>query len=499
VRLPAGIVTTGFLGPDRVVASWIDFNGRDRNGETVLFDARSLERIRTMSRGFEGVALDGRHTVAVPSFEGEISLLDVRTGRARMLQGRHEGDITDLMFSPDGRTLVSSGGDDGRIMLWDVATGQERETLRGHSGRAFGPVFTPDGTQLFSVGLDSSIIAWDVTGARRLGRAFEPGGPPPEQATEPSLDPVAGRGGGTYYVPTNDGRITFWRASDLTPARPPVDLGAPIDLAAAPDRRTLAALNRDGELVLLDESGAIRSRRRVGPRQPVPAQIAFHPGGRLLAVAQERGVALLDARSGAPSGAPLAVEGVTGVAFSPDGGRLSLSTSDGHVELWNVERRRRVYQRQPLGFNVYAVDYSPDGTLIAAGDDDGYLRFLDARTGDQVGAALRAHDGPVVRTGFSPDGRTVFSSGTDSAVSLWDVGSHQQIGSPLPVGQGSVFATFTDDGASLLATSDRGRAVVWSVDPAAWNARACAVAGRTLTPAEWTTFLPERPYSPACD
>ena len=42
-----------------------------------------------------------------------------------------------------------------------------------------------------------------------------------------------------------------------------------MDLAAAPDHRTLAALTRGGELVLLDESGAIRSRRRVGPRQPV--------------------------------------------------------------------------------------------------------------------------------------------------------------------------------------------------------------------------------------
>ena len=121
----------------------------------MLLDAGNLERVRTMPRGFDSIAVDGRRNVAVPAVDGEISLFDTRTGRARVLQGRHEGDITDLAFSPDGRALVSSGGDDGRIIVWDVASGQERETMTGHSGRAFGPVFTPDGTKLFTVGLDN--------------------------------------------------------------------------------------------------------------------------------------------------------------------------------------------------------------------------------------------------------------------------------------------------------------------------------------------------------
>ena len=298
VALPAGWVTTGYLGPGRVVASWIDFNGRDRDGATVLLDAGNLERVRTMSRGFDSIAVDGRRNVAVPAVDGEIRLFDTRTGHVRALQGRHEGDITDLAFSPDGRALVSSGGDDGRIIVWDVASGQEREAMTGHSGRAFGPVFTPDGTKLFTVGFDSSIIAWDVTGTDRLGRAFETGGSRPPEGVDSSLDPVAGRGGRTYYVPTNDGRITFWSADDLTPVRSPLDLGAPLHLVGAPDGRTLAAATSDGEIVLLDESGGVRARRRIGPAQPAPARLAFQPGGRLLAAATEQEVALLDARTG---------------------------------------------------------------------------------------------------------------------------------------------------------------------------------------------------------
>ena len=383
-------------------------------------------------------------------------------------------------------------------MVWDVASGQEREEMTGHSGRAFGPVFSPDGTKLFTVGLDSSIIAWDVTGTNRLGRAFDTGGSRPPEGVDSSLDPVAGRGGRTFYAPTNDGRITFWRAQDLSPARSPLDLGAPMDLAGAPDGQTLAAATSDGELVLLDESGKVTARRRIGPAQPTPGRLVFQPGGRLLAVATEQGVALLDARTGRRRGAPLNAKAATAIAFSRDGSRLALGTASGSVEVWDVARNRRLYGSNVSGFTVFDVDFSPDGKIIVAGGDDGYLRFVDARTGNQIAGSVRAHDGFVLRTGFSPDGRMIYSTGSDSVVSLWDVRTHKQIGRPLPVGQGWVFATFTGDGSSLLATSDSGRAVVWSVDPSDWAARACAIAGRTLTEAEWATFLPERAYSPAC-
>ena len=501
VRLPAGMVTTRFLGPRRVVASWIDFDGRDRDGATALFDARSLDRIRTMSRGFEHVAVDGRRFVAFPRFDGGIDLLDVRTGGTRTLEGTHEGDVTGLAFAPDGRTLVTSGGDDGRIIVWDVASGQQREVLRGHSGRAFGPVFAPDGATLFTVGLDSSIIAWDVAGSRRLGRAFATGPRPeegPPDAADPSLDPAVGPGGGTYLVPTSDGRITFWRAGDLRPARAPVDLGAPLDLAAAPGGRAFAASTSRGEVALLDASGRIEERRRIEPSPRGPGQVAFSADGSLLAVATEHGVALLDAATARPRGAPLGTGATTAVAFSPDGERLSLATFGGAVEVWDVAQRRRLFHRALSEFPLFDVDYSPDGRLLATGGDEGFLHLLDARTGRPAVAAVRAHDGFVIRTGFSPDGHMVFSAGSDSAVSLWDVRTLRQIGAPLPVGQGWVFPAFSPDGSALVAVSDIGGAVAWSVDPAEWKARACALAGRSLSRAEWAAFLPERAFSPAC-
>jgi len=47
-------------------------------------------------------------------------------------------------------------------------------------------------------------------------------------------------------------------------------------------------------------------------------------------------------------------------------------------------------------------------------------------------------------------------------------------------------------------THGNGQGAVWDIDPESWKQRACALANRTLTPAEWAEFLPGRFYEPAC-
>ncbi len=82
---------------------------------------------------------------------------------------------------------------------------------------------------------------------------------------------------------------------------------------------------------------------------------------------------------------------------------------------------------------------------------------------------------------------------------LYDVTSQKLLGAPLPgVPNRAVAPQFTPDGRYLLAIASTGRAFRWDVRAASWRARACAIAGRPLTRAEWADVLPEYDYAPTC-
>ena len=99
---------------------------------------------------------------------------------------------------------------------------------------------------------------------------------------------------------------------------------------------------------------------------------------------------------------------------------------------------------------------------------------------------------------WTPSGKTVISSGSDGTVRLIDVPTKTVEGILPGFDNDWVDAASSLDGSRVYATYGNGRAFDWAIDPAVWARDACAIAGRTLTQAEWSQYLPGRPYAPAC-
>ena len=99
---------------------------------------------------------------------------------------------------------------------------------------------------------------------------------------------------------------------------------------------------------------------------------------------------------------------------------------------------------------------------------------------------------------FSPDGSVLATATSEGTATLWDVGSRNRIGPPLTGPSSPGVAVFAPTGHTLTTAFDDGTVLLWDMDPDAWLKRACAVAGRPLTPQEWQEFLPGRPYRPSC-
>lgn len=94
---------------------------------------------------------------------------------------------------------------------------------------------------------------------------------------------------------------------------------------------------------------------------------------------------------------------------------------------------------------------------------------------------------------FSPDGRLLAASSGHQTATVWDLASRKRLGRTFPAVQGvAPVAQFAPDGDLVIGYL--ADAVKWPMNPRTWERLACRVAGRDLTPAEWSDILPDRQY-----
>jgi hypothetical protein len=63
---------------------------------------------------------------------------------------------------------------------------------------------------------------------------------------------------------------------------------------------------------------------------------------------------------------------------------------------------------------------------------------------------------------------------------------------------GDVSIAYLPDSSGLLLSATDGRTWTVKTRVATWVQRACRIAGRNLTRAEWRRYFPDRPYELTC-
>lgn len=121
------------------------------------------------------------------------------------------------------------------------------------------------------------------------------------------------------------------------------------------------------------------------------------------------------------------------IAFSPDGELLLSASDDKTIRVWDWHSGTslRIIRGQIGPGNegkVFAIDVAPDGRTVAAGgwfgpgpgDTPPYgdVRLFDIRTGRML-SVLKGHDYPVYDLDFSPDGNLLAAGGQDGYVHVW--------------------------------------------------------------------------------
>jgi WD40 repeat protein len=161
------------------------------------------------------------------------------------------------------------------------------------------------------------------------------------------------------------------------------------------------------------------------------------------------------------------------------------------VTLWDLESRRLRQQYALHTDTVWALAFSPDGKLLASGSTDRTIRVTDLSVGAESARTLARHESWVYALAFDPSGAILASGSRDDTVLLWDVASGEPLGAALVANTGDVFSlAFSPDGETLGAGGNGPETLVlWDVGLASWQARACRIANRNLTQAEWEQFV----------
>ena len=179
---------------------------------------------------------------------------------------------------------------------------------------------------------------------------------------------------------------------------------------------------------------------------------------------------------------------------------MAVGTPHGRDLVLDATGLQTRYAVHPAGGEYTAsLAFARDGTL-ATGTLNGTVQLWNPVSGDQVAGPLPVTSGPVSSIAFDPGGpRFATTGGQDGAVKVWSSATLQQEGAQLNTNQGAASnAAFDPNGRRLLVIDDQGTAFSWPMLLAAWEERACSIAGRNLTRAEWDRFLPGRDYARVC-
>jgi WD40 repeat protein len=327
--------------------------------------------------------------------------------------------MTDLCFSPDGHFAavhtVTVGNNDRRLDLFDIAAGRLVASLPGEISDAK-PLALSDNNMLLAVDRGNGLLeVWDTRASRRVARLQ--GHSSAVLAARFSAD------GNILLSGSDDKTARIWNVATGVVIRVLDGATAPFSAVALNKEGTTAAVGTSGGTLI--QWNVATGQRNVQQRGKAIRAIAFSPDGRLLLEARGHALVIMEAINGrlvralgVPDGA------ISALDISPDGMTIAAGDHANEVRLWDVASGRRINTLAGHSGWVRSVAFLPDGKGIVTAGLDGLVRFWDSSTGTVV-RDFGTNFGPVESMVASRDGGLIVTGTGDGVVRLWNTTSGQ--------------------------------------------------------------------------
>lgn len=406
-----------------------------------------------------------------------------------------------LALSPDG-SRVAVVGSDGRVRLLETKAGRTVRTGPLIESPVSTLAFNPRGRQLAVGDVGGQILIWSMEG-KGSSRTF---------TVEAGINRLAFSPDGTRLAVATETPTPV--VLDLRTGEPVLRLEGHQDfvwaIAFSPDGRLVATGSEDRTAMIWDAQSG-RSLSRLSEHGKAVTAVAFSSNGQLATASQDNLGIIWNLDSGKNQFLYGHRDWLWDIAFSADGEQVATASQDGTIKLWQTDSGRQIRTLLPMpqvgpilrvtfgtregelataakslrsrneepgavslwkvvfrdvpsletGSEVTSLAYSPDGHLLAVGDQHGRVSLWD-REGKRMGR-LAGQEAPVDCLAFDPAGKVLATAGILTDITLWDVPSRRKLG--FLSGQASQIndVAFSPDGTRLASAGTDGVAVLWDV------------------------------------
>ena len=154
-------------------------------------------------------------------------------------------------------------------------------------------------------------------------------------------------------------------------------------------------------------------------------------------------------------------EWITAVEFSPDGVLLATGDRNNGLVVWESQTGRECYDLRGHTAAITDVSWRLDSNVVASSSEDGSIKLWELENGGNI-KSIGAHGCGVESVRFAKDGRLV-STGRDRVVRVWDSNGNKQ----------REFEAFGDIALEAVFSQDEVKVIAadWSGEIRVWNAK----------------------------
>ena len=466
VTLLAGIVVSSYFAVD----AWRNKQIAGKRADAAVSAEKEQERLRQVAEGERDRAVRTAYTADIrfidqalnQGLHGRVETLlsshipqgdqdDPRDwawywllgrSRSRTVEVGHYGlEIRQLRISPDRRWLAAL--DPGSLRIWSV---EQRTLVKEWTSYSWGRAlaWSPD-SSLLAVGDDDTLIVQDFAQGAIQWNSEQVGDLLVSLAWSSDGKSIAGA-----HLPK---QVRIWDVGSQNEVAAFEIPNPPHDVAWHPGGRELAVTCTKHLMIWNAEREQIVARKSFAGDEG-PNGIAWHPSGTRIAFGMghpEFYVGIWDLRKDTVLKLMGHPDEVWAVAWNADGSLLASAGHDRTIHIWDGDTGELVRVLDGHRRSVTGLCWSSDGQTLFSSDEEGRINAWAVHQPDSSNLVLGRHEEGVCRVKWSPDGTRVASSGWEPSVYVWDARRRQELFRFRQTGSRGISSfAWSPDGRSLI-------------------------------------------------